>query len=229
MLFSPLVTGLKGKSGNTIFQGGRYGYVARTSYVPRNPKSQTQTSHRGVFREIVKEWAKLTDAERASWATSVALRRQQERRKKTGNLIELTPYNFFVQVNTFRRTVALAVLKTFSGAGTTFTGNVTDANTSITLGGLRLFFTADLKVGIYVLGYLTQIVSPGISNYSGLYRYAGYIVSNSTTQVLDFDKPYDDFFPTPPPVGSNVSIRIITLSSNGVLQTDSAVKVDIRS
>lgn len=225
IIFSSLVAGIRGKIGGTIFQGGRYGFIARQNFYPFNPSSEKQKIARGRLSGISKEWKDLTSLERASWAVDANSRTQQARRKKVFTVNVLSPFDFFVQTNYYRALVKETQVYTYPGTGATYGGKGLALRYDKTTGQYFLSFTQVLSAGIFVLLYSTRKYSAGVSNFEGKWVFSGFFnVVTGQREVLIDSFWQKQFKGT---IGANETIGFKTLfvSANGVYTSQNKVTV----
>ena len=227
IIFSPLVSGLRGKIGGTIFQGGRYGFIARQNFYPFNPSSEKQKKARGRLSGISKEWKDLTFQQRASWAVDANSRTQQARRKKVFTVNVLSPFDFFVQTNYYRALVKETQVYSYPGKGATYGGKGLLLRYDKTTGQYFLSFTQVLSAGIFVLLYSTRKYSAGVSNFAGKWVFSGFfnVVTGQSEVLIDsfWEKQFTGT------IGPNETIGFKTLfvSANGVYTSQNKVTVRV--
>lgn len=222
-----MVVGLRGKIGGTIFQGGRYGFIARQNFYPFNPSSEKQKIARGRLGGISKEWKDLTSVQRATWAVDANSRTQPARRKKVFTVNVLSPFDFFVQTNYYRSLVKLTQVYTYPGAGATYGGQGLLLRYDKTTGQYFLSFTQILTSGIFVLLYSTRKYSAGVTNFEGKWVFSGFfnVVSGQSEVLIDsfWEKQFTGT------IGANETIGFKTLfcSANGVYTSQNKVTVNV--
>ena len=222
-----MVVGLRGKIGGTIFQGGRYGFIARQNFYAFNPSSEKQKIARGRLGGISKEWKDLTSVQRATWAVDANSRTQPARRKKVFTVNVLSPFDFFVQTNYYRSLVKLTQVYTYPGAGATYGGQGLLLRYDKTTGQYFLSFTQILTSGIFVLLYSTRKYSAGVTNFEGKWVFSGFfnVVSGQSEVLIDsfWEKQFTGT------IGANETIGFKTLfcSANGVYTSQNKVTVNV--
>lgn len=227
IIFSSLVSGLRGKIGGTIFQGGRYGFIARQNFYPFNPSSEKQKKARGRLGGISKEWKELTDAQRATWAVDVNNRTQPAKRKKVFAVNVLSPFDFFLQTNYYRALVKQTQIYSYTGTGATYGGQGLQLRYDKTTGQYFLSFTQILTSGIFVLLYSTRKYSAGVTNFEGKWLFSGFfnVVAGQLEVLID---PFwkKQFSGT---IGANETIgfKTLFLSANGVYTSQNKVTVRV--
>lgn len=227
IIFSPLVSGLRGKIGGTIFQGGRYGFIARQNFYPFNPSSEKQKIARGRLSGISKEWKDLTPLQRASWAVDANSRTQQARRKKVFSVNVLSPFDFFVQTNYYRALVKETQVYTYPGAGATYGGKGLALRYDKTTGQYFLSFTQILTSGIYVLLYSTRKYSAGVSNFEGKWVFSGFfnvVTGQSEVVINSFWKKQ---FSGTIAANETIGFKTLFISANGVYTSQNQVGVKV--
>lgn len=227
IIFSPLVAGLRGKIGGTIFQGGRYGFIARQNFYPFNPSSEKQKKARGLLGGIAKEWKELTNAERATWAVDANSRTQPAKRKKVFAVNVLSPFDFFVQTNYYRSLVKLTQIFTYTGTGATYAGKGLVLRYDKTTGQYFLSFTQVLTSGIFVLLYSTAKYSAGVSNFDGKWVFSGFFnVVTGQKEVL-IDSFWKKQFSGTIGPKETIGFKTLFVSANGVYTSQNKVTVSV--
>lgn len=110
--FGSIVTSLKGKVGGQVFQGGRTGIVLRCingnkgeliDAIAKGSLAEVQTVRKN-FGKTTKGWSKLTDTQRASWASLLGVYTFTD---KFGNVYNGTPYQIYTSMNLFAASLSL--------------------------------------------------------------------------------------------------------------------------
>jgi len=115
--FGAIVTGIKGKVGGQVFQGGRSATIFKNKGNSIGASSGRQTAYIGDdkslsrtnFAIVTKHWASLTDGERTSWSALIGVWTFFD---KFGDVYEGTAYQIFTAVNLNRLSLELALLDT---------------------------------------------------------------------------------------------------------------------
>lgn len=97
-----LVTGIRGKIGGTIVQGGRTGYQMRNLVQPRKTRTNTSSISRNYFAWLSRAWSLLVAADRAEWVTFATF---QTRLNKFGDPYTPTGFQMFMEFNLFNNSV----------------------------------------------------------------------------------------------------------------------------
>lgn len=227
IIFSSLVSGLRGKIGGTIFQGGRYGFIARQNFYPFNPSSEKQKKARGRLGGISKQWKELTDAERLSWATGDGSRMQNPKVKKAFAPNVLTPFAFFLQTNYYRTLTKETQVYTYPGKGATYGGQGLLLRYDKNNADYYLSFTQILTNNTYVLMYSTRPVSSGRSNFDGEFVFSGFFfVSSGQIEVL-INTFWQKQFTGTLTKKQTIGFKTLFVSQNGVYTSQNQCKVDI--
>lgn len=92
MAKAPFVT-QRGGVGGVVYQGGKFGPIARERVVPTNPQTIRQQNQRNILGTTATEWRGLTDAQRLAWRAFGAM-------LGTG----LSAFNVYTKVNATRLT-----------------------------------------------------------------------------------------------------------------------------
>lgn len=227
VIYSALVTAIKGKVGGSIFQKGNYRNILRNTYIPKNPETELQTQQRGRVRTVALFWSTLTDAERATWKTSDNANIQTQRSKKTGDTIQLNAFNFFQQTNIFALLIERPLHRTYTNPGNVWDGQPTQLNVDLFLGSATLFITKNTQTNIYVLAYFTLKQNQGRKNFSGLYRFAGYERIPVETNAIYLDYVWQRWYKGGLTTGDNIGCKITILSSNDIFTATYEVPVQL--
>lgn len=227
IIFSSLVVGLRGKIGGTIFQGGRYGFIARQNFYPFNPSTEKQKKARGQLGSISKEWKDLTPSQRATWAVSLNARTQQPKRKKVFASNVLSPFAFFLQTNYYRSLVKLTQIYDYAGTGATYGGQGLKLRYDKTNDNYYLSFTQVVSQNSFVLLFSTRPYSSGVSNFQGHYVYSGFfqVLSPQLEYVINlfWEKQFQGTLTDKEQIG----FKTVFVSQNGVYTSENPVTVSI--
>ena len=93
---SPIISSIKGKLGNSVFQGGKSGIILREKVIPRNRRTQLQIQKRALLQATKSEWQELTTTQKDSWTALANFMKQKQKNDATK---VLTPYELFIQSN----------------------------------------------------------------------------------------------------------------------------------
>ncbi len=85
----------EGKLGTIVYQGGRYGQIARTLVIPVNPRSPAQREVRTRLVSAARAWAGLTQLQRDAWTAAAVALQTYPRLGLSG---KLTGNQFFTKV-----------------------------------------------------------------------------------------------------------------------------------
>jgi hypothetical protein len=69
IIYSGLVTSIRGSVGGTTFQNNAYGFTIKNKANMIIPNSQQQELRKLIFSLATKSWSSLTDAQRSNWDT----------------------------------------------------------------------------------------------------------------------------------------------------------------
>jgi hypothetical protein len=69
IIYSGLVTSIRGSIGGTTFQNNAYGFTAKNKPNMIKPNSVPQSLSKIILSKAVKGWSTITDSDRASWNT----------------------------------------------------------------------------------------------------------------------------------------------------------------
>ncbi len=96
---SPIISEIKGKIGNIVFQGGRSGIIIRERVVPRNRSTPAQTRSRTILTRVKGAWQTLTTTQRSQW---LSLASYFNKPTKFNAQKVISAYELFIQHNTIR-------------------------------------------------------------------------------------------------------------------------------
>lgn len=96
--YAAIIDDIKGKIGNTVFQGGKAGPIVRGRVIPINPRSSAQLNVRGNLTSLSKAWASLTENERLAWDSAAASGDWRET-DAFGNSFNLSGEQLYLKLN----------------------------------------------------------------------------------------------------------------------------------
>jgi hypothetical protein len=185
-----------GSVGPVVYQGGRYGTIARARVTPINPRTINQQNARSILAAVASEWRGLTDAVREAWK---ALAFQMPGK--------LTGFQAYVQLNATLVTCGLPkkeeppVMPAFGIISCEQLS--VDDTPLVTLKGV----TDTLAPDKFIIE-AARPVSQGISNVNTNFRALDIIAGHAAPAAdLDLTEPYTARFGTPK-LGQRVSVRI---------------------
>lgn len=188
-----------GSIGPVVYQGGRYGTVARARVTPINPRTLKQQNVRSVLSTVASEWRGLTDAGREAWK---ALAFQMPGK--------LTGFQAYVQLNATLVTCGLPkkeeppVMPAF---GILSCDGLSADDTPL----VSLQAVADTIAPDKFIVEAARPVSQGISNVSNGFRLLDVIDGHAAPAAdLDITEAYVARFGAPK-LGQRVSIRITAM------------------
>lgn len=209
--FSPIISDVKGKIGNIVFQGGKSGTIIRERVLPRNPKTQLQSIKRGLLNEVKSEWQNLTTDQRNSWLSLSSFMKQKQKNDQTK---QLTGYELFVQSNFIRNQASITSvfetsLRTSTVSG--YSNEVDVLNPSSFIMSVEAFTSdADMYVSLYMSRPFRQSASIAQSEV----RYLGTVFSSFGN--IDLTQAYQEMFGVLPVSGQKALIKNIAfLPSDG--------------
>ncbi len=94
--FSPIISEIKGKLGNSVFQGNKSGIILREHVIPRNNKTELQVKVRNTLSIVKTSWQNLTTEQLNSWKSLALLWKKGSKHDITK---KLTPYELFIAKN----------------------------------------------------------------------------------------------------------------------------------
>jgi len=95
----PLIAGIRGTLGGTIFSANKSGPFARSWAKPVNPRSAAQQTQRQFASSHGTHWTALTQAQRDDWDTYAAAA-PQEKTNSLGEAYYASGYNWYCEINT---------------------------------------------------------------------------------------------------------------------------------
>ncbi|HEV2207697.1 MAG TPA: hypothetical protein VG167_02925 [Verrucomicrobiae bacterium] len=185
-----------GAIGPVVYQGGRYGTVARARVTPINPRTINQQNARSILATVASEWRGLTDAVREAWK---ALGAQMP--GKIGG------FQAYVRINATLVTCGLAKKEEpplIPALGIiTCDGLSADDTPLVTLKGV-----VDTVAPDKFLVEAVRPVSPGINNVNAHFRLIDVVAGHAAPAVdLDLTEAYTGRFGAPV-LGQRISVRI---------------------
>ena len=93
--FNPLFPGMSGKFNGLVYSRNRYGYYVKEYTKPRNPKTESQSKVRNIWRFVNYKWQMLTIEQKLGWNDAA----HDLNIRSKGGKGNLTGYAFFIQVN----------------------------------------------------------------------------------------------------------------------------------
>lgn len=202
--FGMMMTDARGKLGGQVFTKARNGSTVRTKVTPSNPRSAAQQKARGLLASLSRQWSNLTEAQRLAWNNAVG---SYPKTNIFGDNYLTTGKSLFIGVNTNISNVGgINVL-----VPPTLVEMPNPINIICDLDATAAQLTVipdDAITGANNFYYLeaTAPSSPGISNFSGAYRFYAYEVAASSDPDQNFIE-YSNKFGTPV-VGKKVGFRV---------------------
>jgi len=99
IIYSALVSNIRGSIAGTTFQNNAYGYTAKVKSNIVKPNSVLQNQRKIFFSAAVKAWAGLTSVQRDTWVTWAATYPQYA---KNNPSVELSGFHAFVKYHALR-------------------------------------------------------------------------------------------------------------------------------
>lgn len=206
--FSPLISSIKGKLGNAVFQGGKSGFILRTKAQPRNKNTASQVKARGRMIQVKTLWQNLTTLEKNSW---IAFANFYRKTTKFNSTKILSAYELFIQYNTIRLQGDVTPLLTTNFS--VFTVDFFDIN-------LKIWYGNDLLLSVEAIGFPTGekiavYLSEPFRESSAIAKSKLKYIATGSNDISDLDLStmYVDLFKRLPSVGDKVLIKIIAYSS----------------
>ncbi len=207
--FSPIISSIKGKLGNAVFQGGKSGFVLREKVQPRNRNTAKQALSRNRLNQAKSGWQGLNTDQRNTWFAFADFFKKTTRHNSTKIL---SAYELFMQYNTIRLIHEDFILDT-----TTFDLFTVDSwELSADLDGVSILEATAVPtptltnsiVFVYMSAPFRQSSSIPNSNMR-------YITSlNNTILSADVTDLYMAIFKRLPSAGEKVKMKAIAISQN---------------
>lgn len=204
--FSPIISDIKGKLGNSVFQGSQGGTTLRVKVKPKDKFTRLQQEARQRMEFVKTAWQNLTTDQLNSWK---ALADYMKKSTKFNSTRKLSAYNLFMQSNILRKMsdlnpVLLTSLFTTSiGYYTLRVGNPIDENLFLD------FYVDNFTNGFRTLIYLTRPYRKTSSIADSELRYFMYI--DEQEEILDIQQAYLEKFGRLPQPGEKIKIKAITI------------------
>lgn len=208
---SGLVSSIQGKVAGSIFQRSRSGIILRNKVTPVNRNTNRQNKTKSFTFQILQEWIRLTDTQRALWSNY--LNYNPIAQNRTGDLF-VTNQQVFVKFNSYRLEYDLAILPVPGFNKCDITPIVLTLSTT----GAVLTVTADrapIPAEEFIILFLTITRRPTINNPGSTYK----IIKFTTTASLSYDitTAYTDIFGTVPQVGTTIFMKYTNASKESGL------------
>lgn len=101
----PIISDIRGKSGDQIFSRNRYGLYVKAYAVPTGTPSAPMETARARMAAVVAAWQGLSEANRQRWISQAAVMNAKAKRFPRETL---TGYNLFTRCQMWRLTVGLS-------------------------------------------------------------------------------------------------------------------------
>ena len=95
----PTVVGIRGTLGGIVFSTNKAGNYARQWSLSSSPKTESQTTQRGLLSQQPEAWRALSSAQQALWDAFAALP-AQDQTNPLGVTYSLSGFGWFVKINT---------------------------------------------------------------------------------------------------------------------------------
>lgn len=216
---SVLLSDLRGKEGNVVFQKSRSGLISREKVNPSNPRTADQQANRALLASVSSGWGALGDEKRKLWDSAVD---SYARTNVFGDSYRPTGKNLFTQLNKNRINAGFALIDTVPDKETYTPVGLTAV--SILNADEELEITSSSpSVGQKIIYRATASLSQGTSFYKGKYRQFAVSASNTpltstalyTAYVAKFGKPV---------AGANISFELLFVGESGLLSLAENIK-----
>lgn len=216
IIYSALVSSIRGSIAGTTFQNNRYGYSSRNKPISANQRTNFQISQRSAFLQAVRAWSNLSTSELTAWNNSVA---SNPKPSKNNPAVNLDTYNYFVLKNAILAGAGMSLQvspsnTTYNVGTLTLVLNVTSGifNVSTSVSGqtdnwhLHLYLSPPLPNSVNNARLRTRYIQsfvyetnffPGVGSYNSRFGidaatgdrvYARCVItSDSTVQIYSFD------------------------------------------
>jgi hypothetical protein len=204
IIYGGLVTEIKGSMGGTTFQSNRYGFTVKNKANVSKSGTQDQALQKVRLQGLSRQWASLTDAERASWNSYATTYPTRSAKNPTAYL---SGYNLFLRYNqNFMMTEPANIL----AEPVNIPAPLGQASLYIIEdgGGLEIFINdVTSPVGWYFLPYLSRPIPDGQSYIKSLTKAMGYdYATTGTTRSIVCTAAYTAAFGSLPGVGARLAV-----------------------
>lgn len=201
---SPIITSIKGKLGNSVFQTGKSGIILREKVKPNDRKTEDQIKARIRLHAIKSFWQNLTSAQRNTW---IALSDFMKQKQKNDATRILSPYNLFMQSNIVRNLVFNTEQLTTSLDVPTVLGYNTEIDYPINPSFTWLVDTSITGGTATTAFFISKPYRQSATIPNSAVRYATYFDENfQSRNIADF---YTNKFGILPVSGQKVRIKLI--------------------
>lgn len=202
--FGMMMTDARGKLGGQVFTKARNGSTVRTKVTPSNPRSAAQQKARGLLASLSRQWATLTEVQRLAWSNAVS---SYPKTNIFGDNYLTTGKSLFIGVNTN--------ISNVGGTNILVPPVLVEMPNPINIicdldetAGQLTVTPDDAVTGVDNMYYLeaTAPSSPGISNFSGAYRFYNF----ENAAASDPDQNYIEYSNKfgAPVIGKKVGFRV---------------------
>lgn len=216
---SVLLSDLRGKEGNVVFQKSRSGLISREKVNPSNPRTADQQANRALLASVSSGWGGLGDEKRKLWDSAVD---SYARTNVFGDSYRPTGKNLFTQLNKNRINAGFALIDTVPDKETYTPVGLSEVEISI--GDQEIAIASSLpSVGQKIVYRATASLSQGTGFYKGKYRQFAVSASNTPLTALALYSAYVAKFGTPT-VGANISFELLFVGESGLLSLAENIK-----
>jgi len=208
--FSPLISEIRGKLGNAVFQGNKSGIILREHVKPRNNNTELQQKVRSTLATIKSAWQNLTTDELNSWKSLAQLYQKGSKNNVTK---KLSPYELFIAKNMVNSNETTSILLTTSLQLNTVDQFFVD---------LTLVPNVSFKAEIEAVGdvantlihfYISKPYKRSASIPKSSVRWI--LISNNPTGIKPLDQKYINLYGRFPNVGEKVLVKVYATANDG--------------
>lgn len=211
ILFSELISNIRGKVGTAVFQNNTQGTFLRSLVIPHNRASKLQQISRSNFAYLTAKWASQSNPDRATWIAATAnfpyFNIYGQERFRSG-------FQLFMLLNSSFRLTNQPILNVAPNNETATDMNVSDFS-PISDSGVLTSFELSVQLDVSTFGfflYASPMLSAGTMGQSSRhFRLLGFFTSE--TNKTDFISEYLAAWGTAAsPLGRTFQVRVIYYS-----------------
>lgn len=213
ILYSGLVSQIKGSIGGSTFQSNKYGFTVRNKPQPTRNRNGRTSYIRISMQTVAQHWRSLSDGERDSWE---AVAPNWPAYDAFGGPIYLTGYSVFCRASFALVTLGQAIINTGSNPSTVSVLNSLTLTAAVTGSVMSLAFgVSPVAANNFILIKAAPPQSAG-RKYNPSRMVTFYAQPAGTTTPIDVSAAYVSRFGAFPPQGSRVYIDVFMVNiTNG--------------
>jgi len=206
--FSPIISEVKGKLGNIVFQGGKSGIIMRERALPRNLNTNAQIVSRTNLAKVKSAWQVLSTTDLNSWISFATF---FSKKTKFNQQKALSPYELFMQHNSVRIQSNLEILENTS----LYTSSLDQVLTGITLvPNVSLSVECEgvpANSNEYMFVYISRPFKPSASISKSEVRFM--LAGSNAINPTNITTQYINAFSRLPNVGEKVLIKTVKIAT----------------